>query len=203
MTLARGTTAYRIHNNKFAPNQFNHTRADDPYAGGRFDSARGDYGYLYLGSSEQVAVDEVLLRDTPFAATGVRVLSSSVLANRDLSRLRVDVELPVVDLVTAQSLAQVGQDYWLTDCDSFAYPHTRVWARAIRKWAPAVAGFVWRPRHNHEELAWVLFSDSSSPSRRPSTSGPLREESREEILTGPARVRIDQALQRRLTRVGP
>lgn len=201
--LPAGTEGSRIHRDAFKPDQFNFTRSDDPYRGGRFDSHRGDYGYLYIASDDDGAVDETLLRDAPHLDTGHRIVPKTAAEGRDLSRLVAMSTLPVVDLYSQDGLAQVGQTNWLTDSDSHFYPQTRVWADAIRRWCRTAAGFLYRPRHNHDEKAWVLFADTAAGSTRPTAAGTLTTLSRETIASGPGRARVEAVLRRRLASFGP
>jgi len=165
-TLETGRTWYRISKRPFKPDQFNFTKADNPYKGGRFDSLSGDFGYTYLASTLASAVDEVLLRDAPFSNLGARSVPSASLIDRYYVEIDLQDDLELLNLISVDALAQVGQGYWLTDCDGFDYMHTRFWTQTLRSWAPNVSGFVWRPRHNHEDLAVVLFKDVSPTTLR-------------------------------------
>lgn len=125
-------SGHRVHSGDFAGDEFNYTTANDPYRGGRFDSHQGDYGYLYVASSLGAAVDETLIRDEPFDSVGARVILRSTVRARIWSELLIRSELRLVDLSSVDGLSCLGQDYWLTDCDSHFYPQTRAWAAAIR-----------------------------------------------------------------------
>ena len=60
---------------------------------------------------------------------------------------------------SGRDLAAVGQDSWLTKCDSKDYGFTRRWGHEIRKWAPWAKGLAWRSRLEEASLAYVFFED--------------------------------------------
>jgi hypothetical protein len=163
MSLPAGWSGHRVHSNRYLGDEFNFKKADDPFRGGRFDSHLGNYGYLYMASDMGAAVDETLVRDLPFTPKGVRALPKIAARSRECSQVVLRRGVELVDLRSNVALAALGQDYWLVDSESFYYPQTRVWAEAIRGWVPSADGFVWRPRHNKEALALVLFADAAAP----------------------------------------
>lgn len=158
-TLAVGATLWRLHSTKYAPTTFNPTVANDPFAGGRFDSPDGSYTYLYAGEDIHVAAVEALLRDVPAGhLTTARVLPHAALVERSISCIQVRREVNLVYLSGAGAHA-IGQDSWLTNCEARYFPHTRAWAVAIRGWDDGIGGFVWRSRVNNDRRAYVLFGD--------------------------------------------
>ncbi|NQW73554.1 MAG: RES family NAD+ phosphorylase, partial [Actinobacteria bacterium] len=56
----------------------------------------------------------------------------------------------------------MGAPLSLTKCDADQYELTRAWAHALRTWFPQVDGFQYRPRHDEDAFAWVLFDDGPS-----------------------------------------
>lgn len=150
----------RLYKVPYDPTTFNKTAASNPYRGGRFDSVDGSFSYLYFGSSVSVAVAETLLRYTP----GDNIADPVIVNEQNIARtgiawIRTDRPLDLVDL-TGLGLHRIGQpDGWLTSCEAEDYPRTRFWAVALRDWAPDAVGFRWRPRHNNDEFAYVLFGD--------------------------------------------
>lgn len=158
ITLPAGTRLARVHSDAFAATAFNPTPAPTADRGGRFDSLDGDYGYLYAGEDQHVAVAEALLRDVPFPEGGPRQLPFRAVRSKNLSWLETTGDLSLVSLRGAD-LGQVGQDVWLTKCEAAEYAQTRRWAAAIRRWVPDAAGFVWRSRRDEERLAYVFFDD--------------------------------------------
>lgn len=171
--LRPGWSGFRISREPFRAGQFNYTRATNPFEGGRFDSVNGGYGYLYIGSTLDVAVAETLIRDVEFPADGSpRALPRKRLANKYYARVTIDTSVELVDLTDHPQLARLGQDEWLTQSKPYFYPQTRAWADAIRAWAPRASGFIWRPRHQIGQRSVVLFDDTSA-SPRPSPNGHL------------------------------
>jgi len=159
VSLDAGTVVYRIHSASFAATEFNPTAASDPFGGGRFDSSDGSYSYMYAGTSLAGAAAETLLRDMPESDWGTsRVLPYASLPRRQASELQVRRTVRLVNLSGPGALA-LGQDSWLTSCDSVYYPHTRHWAQRIREWCPRAAGFIWRSRIDNDEFSIVVFGD--------------------------------------------
>lgn len=161
-TVRAGLALHRVHWIGREATEYNPIAASNPYAGGRFDSPTGDYSYLYAGSSQQCAVAETFLRDTPLdelVAGTPRSIQDQTLEERALTRLHIARDLAVVRLV-GPGLHAVGQpDGWLTTCDSLEYAHTRAWAVRIRQWVPGAVGFAWRARHDNDQIAYVFFGD--------------------------------------------
>lgn len=171
--LPAGSRLSRVHDGKFEASQFNPTLADPHWGGGRFDATEADgYGYLYVGSDDECAVCEALLRDLPLDATGARFLPRAATAGRVLSRLVLSADVPLVSLYDGKELARLGQgDNWLTSSPSSEYSYTRRWGHAIRKWAPDAAGFVWPSRRDPSKRAYVLFEDRFTASLAEDTGG--------------------------------
>lgn len=162
--LPAGTSLSRVHNVTWGPCDFNPTLADRHWGGGRFDATVEDqYGYLYAGSDDFVAVSEALLRDLPVDDHGARFLPRKLLVGRRLGWLRSRVDLDLVSLRSGRDLGAVGQDTWLTQAPSSEYCFTRRWGHAIRSWAPWAAGFVWYSRREPDGLAYVFFEDRCPP----------------------------------------
>lgn len=160
--LPAGTSLARVHNLCFGPAGFNPNLAAAG-RGGRFDGTTDDpYSFLYAGEDELVAISETLLRDVPLDRLG-RYLPVKVLEGRALSWLRSTRAVRLARLLSAQDLAAVGQDTWLTMARSADYAATRRWAHAIRRWAPWAEGFVWRSRREPEGKAFVFFADRVRP----------------------------------------
>jgi hypothetical protein len=161
--LAAGWRGHRVHADRYQGGEFNFTAANNAFRGGRFDSHLGEYGYLYLASSMDTAVDETIVRNEPFDAKGARAIPLAQITGKIWSEVELSRDVPLVDLRTTTALAGLGQDYWLVHSESYFYPQTRVWARAVRAWAPSARGFIWHPRHNREETAIVLFANATDP----------------------------------------
>jgi hypothetical protein len=76
-----------------------------------------------------------------------------------LSFIVTTTDIEFVDLREAPDVGQLGQDHWLTNCDSDGYLICRMWAASIREWAPDAGGFIWRSRRNLGRYSAVLFED--------------------------------------------
>ena len=163
-TLQAGTPLSRVHEVAWGPCDFNPALADTHWGGGRFDATPDDqYGYIYAGSDDSVAISEALLRDLPIDVHGARLLPRRQLQDRRLGWLRCRVALDLVSLRSAEDLGAVGQDTWLTQAPSSEYGFTRRWGQAIRGWAPWATGFVWYSRREPDGLAYVFFADRCPP----------------------------------------
>lgn len=158
-TIPIGAVLYRVHSSAFAPTQFNPKPATNPFRTGRFDSAAGDYTYLYAALSIAGAAAEALLRDVAEADLGQpRLVPLAYVNGKRLSEIRVQRDMQLVDL-TGPGAHAFSQDSWLTKCDGVHYPYTQHWATRIREWCPRAAGFLWRSRLDDNELVVVIFGD--------------------------------------------
>lgn len=182
--LEAGVRLTRIHDRRFAATSFNSTVTDRHWGGGRFDATGDDpYGFLYAAGDDLGAVAEALLRDLPLSVTGSRLLPRKALHGRRISWIAATRDLELVGLVSGRDLAAVGQDSWLTKCDSKDYGFTRRWGHKIREWAPWAQGFVWRSRREDASLAYVFFEDRCAGSL---------EEVRDSVFTPPDGNRLDR-----------
>jgi hypothetical protein len=158
-TLPAGTPLHRIHASRFAPTEFKSKPVTNPFRAGRFDSATGDFSYLYAARSIAGAAAEALLRDVPQVEVGQpRLLPVAYVDGKRLSEIRVQRDLLLVDL-TGPGAHAFSQDAWLTKCDGVYYPYTQHWAKKIREWCPNAAGLLWRSRIDDNELVLVIFGD--------------------------------------------
>ena len=165
--LPTGLTVSRVHSSEFAATSFNPRLAESPFKGGRFDGTPDDpTPFLYAAEEDAAAVAEALLRDVPFD-TQPRILGRARIRNKCLSWIRSTRDLHLVRLVDGEDLAQVGQDIWLVTCESNQYQATRVWAQAIRRWAPWCEGLVWRSRREPRSLDYIFFEDRMGPEGSP------------------------------------
>ncbi len=163
-TLPAGTPLSRIHNIAWDVCDFNPTLADRHWGGGRFDATEDDqYGYIYAGTSDPVAVSETLLRDLPIDDSGARLLPMRSLQERRFGWLSPRADLDLVSLRSGADLGAVSQDTWLVQAPSHEYGQTRRWAHAIRSWATWATGFVWYSRREPDGLALVFFADRCPP----------------------------------------
>lgn len=157
--LLRATTLIRVHTPSHRADAFNPTAQPTAARGGRFDSTDGSYAYTYLGDGAGAAIAETLMRDMPLDGQDRRLRSCDLVdPDRHLARVQVVRPLVVVDLC-GPALNHLGAPLELTKCEAGQYGTTRLWAEAIRFWCPTAAGFVYRPRHDENTRAYVLFDD--------------------------------------------
>lgn len=169
LVVAEGTLTVRVHGDHPA-DAFNPTRQPTALKGGRFDSVDGSYAYTYLGDGLSGAIAETLMRDLPLSGAP-RELRLGALRGRRISRVRIIRPLTVLDLC-GPALTHVGAPLGLTKCEPAEYLTTRAWAATLRTWLPHVAGFRYRPRHDENAIAYVLFDDGPS-AQRPRARGAL------------------------------
>ena len=159
VTLAVGTQVFRVHRIDGDPTALNRRARPSREAGGRFDSLDGSYGYLYVGDSPATAVAETLCRELPLIGAA-RLVPWVRVARRAITQLEVAEDLHVLSL-HGPDLSQVGAPLSLTKCGADGYGTTRRWAHALRRWLPRAQGFEYRPRHDEDGLAWVVFTDGA------------------------------------------
>ncbi|MGF7121454.1 RES family NAD+ phosphorylase [Rhodococcus sp. BE178] len=153
-TLPADTSVWRIHSAVRGAADLNPTPRPRPRAGGRFDSLDGSYAYLYLGDSPAAAVAETLCRNLPVDQSP-RLIPRVQIRGRVLSELRTTRPVRVADL-TGTGSARLNAGVWLTTCDPSGYLHTRRWAAAVLAANPGIDGLQYRPRHDENNLAWML-----------------------------------------------
>lgn len=194
-----GSTLWRVHSDRFNGGALNPTpqpapAAGSPVTGGRFDSLDGSYAYLYASENERGAFAESFARDLDYTRSGARPLPYALVHGKNISSVNV---LRDIDVVVAYGAGaqQLGQDTWLTTCDEDDYPLCRQWAAAVRLWAPAADGLVWKSRSDPAEEVFVLWGDPASAESgcglvdfMPTSTEPLGH--------GPARAVLDQWLLR-------
>lgn len=160
VSLPEGTALWRIHGARRAPNAVNPTAQPSVPGGSRFDSLTGNYACIYVGDTPEAAVAETLCRDLPVTGSP-RMVARKRIAGRLLSRLTVTEPVTVIAL-HGPHLAVVGQDTWLTKSDPADYVLTRTWAAALFSAAPTADGVVYRCRHNEDQFAWMLRTDTAN-----------------------------------------
>lgn len=158
--LPSGTTLWRVHQPPHPADSFNPNAQPSALAGGRFDSLDGSFSYAYLGDAPSTAIVETVCRDLPLGGAP-RLVPRKELTGRCLSKVTIVRDLSVLVLHGA-GLTHVGAPLSLTKCDADQYELTRAWAHALRTWFPQVDGFQYRPRHDEDAFAWVLFDDGPS-----------------------------------------
>ncbi|MFI7599074.1 RES family NAD+ phosphorylase [Actinoplanes sp. NPDC049681] len=156
--LHEGTRLFRVHQDRYAADAFNPKKQPSILDGGRFDSLDGSYAYTYLGDTAAAAIAETICRDVPINGSP-RLVPRSRISGRSLTAVDITRDVSVLVLHGA-ALNQVGAPLDLTKCEADQYVMTRRWAQALRMWCPGVAGFRYRPRHDEDRLAFVLFDDT-------------------------------------------
>lgn len=167
--VVAGTALYRIHGIKYGSTDFNPVVPRGRFDGGRFDSTRVVSPFLYASESVEAAVCEVLLRQVP-ANASLRRIPRAALRDKRLATLRTRRALSVVDLRGA-GLSALGQDAWLTSCESAEYEMTRQWSDAILRWATEADGLIWRSRRNQELMSYIFYESRCGTDALSETDG--------------------------------
>lgn len=154
VTVPADTSVWRIHGTARGGADLNPTPRPRVRVGGRFDSLDGSYAYLYIGDSPAAAVAETLCRNLPVDQSP-RLIPRIQIRGRVLSELRTTRPVRVVDL-TGTGAARLNAGVWLTKCDPSGYLATRRWAAAVLAANPGIDGLQYRPRHDENNLAWML-----------------------------------------------
>lgn len=158
--LAAGTRLWRVHSRMRGAGEFNPRPAEVLYGGSRFDATADDrYPFIYAASDEMTAVAETMLRDLEPDERGWRTVPSAKVTGTRLSGLTLVRELTLVNLLTGEDLAAIGQDAWLVTAPGRDYPQTRDWAHWLRRQAPWAHGLAWDSLRNRGSVAVVLFGD--------------------------------------------
>lgn len=160
VTVPADTPVWRIHSAARGAADLNPTPRPRVRAGGRFDSLDGSYAYLYVGDSPAAAVAETLCRNLP-ADQSPRLIPRIQIRGRVLSELRTTRPMRVADL-TGTGAARLNAGVWLTKCDPSGYLATRRWAAAVLAANPGIDGLQYRPRHDENNLAWMLAAASTT-----------------------------------------
>ncbi|MFD4366643.1 RES family NAD+ phosphorylase [Rhodococcus sp. NPDC058521] len=149
-------TVWRIHSSAADrdANVLNPTPQPRARRGGRFDSIDGSFSYLYLGDSPAATVAETLCRNLPVDQSP-RLIPRAQIRGRVLSEVRLTRTIRVADL-TGAAAARINAGVWLTKCSPDGYLHTRRWAHAILDTNEGIDGLQYRPRHDENNLAWML-----------------------------------------------
>ncbi len=125
---------------------------------------------LYVGTSLDVALMEIVLRDVPTPSVGFQLmLPERGAEQRRVTELVLARQLRMIDF-SAIGLRRIGLDRGdVIDCDSSTYPDTQ----ALGAWAYAhtlaadpienVHGIVWTSRQDDSGQAAILFGDRLPP----------------------------------------
>ena len=159
-TLGRGSCLWRVHDRKYCARSFKAVPADPLFGGARFDATEADrYPYYYGALDQGTAVAETLFRDLYHDDRGMRLLTGTALAGRQISGLTLTRDLDLVSLINGQDLAAIAQDAWLVTASGPEYAQTRGWGHWLRSQAKWAHGFIWDSLRDRGGLAVVLFGD--------------------------------------------
>ena len=163
VTLAVGAVVHRVHDRRFAGNEFN------PCQGGptRFAPVRDRHGdcvpSLYAGSTVESAVYETLFHDVPASArrktvpmTAIRTKSHSALVARRAIKL---ASLRAPDLKKWRIVREA-----LLGSLPTQYIRTRMWAKAIHDSFKGVEGLIWTSNQCDPDDSLLFFGDRVVPS---------------------------------------
>jgi RES domain len=166
----KGQPLHRIHRPAFAANSFN------PCRGGpsRFAPLHQTSGVcvptMYVGGDFTSALHESLFHDVPMR--GTKSVRSSLLDEFVYSILVPKADLRLADL-TSSGLMSMDAPRALTECDADGYHETVLWAQAIHRDNPSLAGLFWVSRRYNEGRAMVLFGDRIHTSSLQVEHGPI------------------------------
>lgn len=150
-----GTLLYRVADPRFGLS-YKWTAPAAPKQGGRFDCMDGSYGFSYFASQPDAALAEMFTRDLEPSFT-VRTLPASIMASAVLVTVATNVELEV-QVLHGPSLAMIGETTALTQSKPSEYDHTRSVAAKLVAGNPSAQGLRYRPRHNDDAFAYLLYS---------------------------------------------
>ena len=157
--LRRGSCLWRVSSRPYSARSFKSTPAG-PAAGARFDgSADEPYAFYYAALEEKTALAETLLRNLVPDEGGRRLVPRAALAARQISGLTLTRDLNLINLISGEDLASIGQDAWLVTSQGTDYAYTRKWAHWLRQQAAWAHGFIWDSLRNRSGRAVVLFGD--------------------------------------------
>lgn len=115
----------------------------------RFDAPAGEFGVLYVSRDAHCAFVETFLHQT-----GVRVVTTTELAQRTLSIVEARRPLRLVDL-RGNGLARMGADAALTSSTDYAL--TQKWSKGLHDHPRHPDGILYRARHDPARSAAAIF----------------------------------------------
>ncbi len=138
---------YRIHRNLDEAAYFGRSGKS------RFDAPAGEFGVLYVAATVEGAFIEGCIRDVGIGRAH-RVVSTTYLRDRSLSRMSFSDSLRLVDL-SGPGLAQVAADMRL--CTAGGYRVAQRWSLAFWRHPDVPDGILWPSRHDPSRLCAALF----------------------------------------------
>lgn len=158
VTWIRDTVIHRVHQNKYAADEFNPGLAGNARFSPIKDASGGAIPTLYGGATFECAAMETVFHDVPFVP-GLKTLDKAKLAGQVHSQIRPDADLLLADL-RGKALRKLGvARNQLIDTEKDQYPMTRQWAEAIHKQCPDVQGICWTSRQDDSAQALMVFGD--------------------------------------------
>lgn len=145
--LAAGTALLRIHREGRSPLFFSPGPGRPP--AGRFDSATGRFGVMYLATTFEGAFAETVLRNP-----ARRLVATSEIAGRSLAFAAAARPLRLVQMHGA-GLQRLGADNALT---TGPYEPCSLWADALFAHPDAPDGIAYASRHDPTQVCVALFS---------------------------------------------
>lgn len=155
--IAQGTTLYRVGNLKFGLSY--KREAPPPHGGGRFDCVDGSYGYSYFADDPGVALAEVFSRNLS-PSRSVRTIQAAKFGEAVLMTVETIAEFEV-QLLHGNHLTFIGHDVSLTKSDPSNYDETRKVAAELIADHPTAQGLRYRPRHDEDGFAYMLYAKSA------------------------------------------
>jgi len=158
VTWPRNMVIHRIHQEKYAADQFNPGLVGNARFSPIEDASGKPIPTLYGGASFDCAVLETIFHDVPFAA-GLKTLDMAKLAGQMHSTVVPGSDLVLADL-RSKALRKLGiARNQLIDTEKDQYPLTRVWAEEIYRQCADVQGLCWTSRQDDSVQALMLFGN--------------------------------------------
>lgn len=158
-TVRAGRVFHRVHPATRDPQVFD-PQHGGAFGGGRFDACAGAaHRTLCLSAAPETTVAERFLREFAVTRGVARILPRAALAGQVLSEVRTTTDLNLIRLYSAQDVALVHQDTWLTTAPPDRFPATREWAAWLHDQVPWADGILWQSIADMPRETIVLFDD--------------------------------------------
>lgn len=158
MKWSLDTIIHRVHQNKYAGDQFNPGLSGNA----RFSPIKDAWGEpiptLYGGCTFECAAMETVFHDIPFAP-GLKTFDKTKLTGQVHSQVKPGADLVLADFRN-KALRKLGvARSQIIDTEKDQYPMTRQWAEAIHRQCPDVQGICWISRQDDSAQALIVFGD--------------------------------------------
>ncbi|GGM73730.1 hypothetical protein GCM10011609_06920 [Lentzea pudingi] len=169
--IPAGQTFYRVHPAGRPAAVFD-PQHGSAFGGGRFDACTGaPHRTLCMSAAPETAIAERFLREFAYKRVPQRILPRAALAGQVLTEVRTTTDLSLVRLYSAQDVAAVHQDSWLTTTTPERFSATREWAAWLHQQVPWADGILWQSIADMPRQTVVLFDDRCAA---PAISGASR-----------------------------